>query len=339
MREATPPLKRFSESLQEMAVCSKDKIVVAVSGGPDSVCLLRLFLKTGFSDLHVAHLNHDFRRESDQEAIFVADLCQSWGIPCTVEKRNVLETCKQIHLSKQEGARLVRYRFLQEVANTQKASVIALGHTADDQVETLLTNLLRGSGMTGQTGMPMRRTEEGRHLIRPMLSLTRDEILAELSLAKISFVEDASNQDRRYLRNRIRHELIPLLETYNPRIRKALLQGAELSRQENDFMDKTLAEIISKIDVAVGACAVSFSLSLFSSLHLSVKRRLLRWGIFRLRGHCRGIGFEHIETVLTKILGIENGKRLGLPDRMTVRKTKTRLIIEWINADMDSNQH
>ncbi len=328
----TLPLKAFCQSLQKLSLRPEDKIVVAVSGGADSVCLLHLFLKAGFlSSLHVAHLNHGFREASAQEADFVENLCQSWGVPCTVAKRNVLETCKAMRLSKQEGARFVRYAFLHEVAEACGATFIALGHTADDQVETILINTLRGAGAGGLRGIVKARDDGGHVIIRPMLAITRKEIITELRDTKISFVEDPSNQDRRYLRNRIRHELIPKLAEYNPRIRETLLRATAVLSEENDFMETQLENLLPTLDIVSNSASVSFDLSLFLSLHLSLKRRLLRWGITRLRGSCRSIGFEHIETVLTKITGIENGKRLGLPDGLTVRKNKTRLIIDNIS--------
>jgi len=234
-----------------------------------------------------------------------------------------------MHLSKQEGARFVRYAFLHEVATAQEASFIALGHTADDQVETLLINRLRGAGVGGLRGMVKNREDGGHVIIRPMLSITRNEIVAELKDAQISFVEDPSNQDIRYLRNRVRHKLIPHLSEYNPRIKEALLREAALLSDEDHFIETQFENLLPTLDPVIEDTFVSFALSLFLSLHICLKRRLLRWGIFRLRGSCRGIGFEHIETVLKKISGIENGKRLGLPDGITVRKKRTRLIIEW----------
>ncbi|MBI3358184.1 MAG: tRNA lysidine(34) synthetase TilS [Nitrospirae bacterium] len=320
----TPLLKTFSESLSKLSIHSADKVVVAVSGGADSICLLHLFLKAGFfSCLHVAHLNHGFREESDQEALFVEKLCQSLSVPCTVAKRNVLETCRKMRLSKQEGARFVRYGFLHEVATVQRADYIALGHTADDQVETILISRLRGAGPTGLRGMvqgAQSRDDKEHVIIRPMLSITRNQIIAELKDSQIAFVEDPSNQDMRYLRNRVRHELIPLLAEYNPRIREAILRETILLEDENDFIETQLAQLLPKLDLVSDNSSVSFDLSLFSSLHLALKRRLLRWGITQLRGSCRGIGFEHIEAILTK-------KRLCFPNGITATKIGTRLIL------------
>jgi tRNA(Ile)-lysidine synthase len=331
----SPLLQRFSESLSQLLVRPADKIIVAVSGGADSVCLLHLFLKAGFlASLHVAHLNHGFRAESEQEAVFVAKLCQSWGVPCTVAKRNVLATCKEMRLSKQQGARVSRYAFLQEVAKAQETTFIALGHTADDQVETILINTLRGAGITGQMGIPISRDVGGCLLIRPMLKMTRSEIIAELSTAVIAFVEDPSNQDKRYLRSRVRHELIPFLETYNPRIRKTFLQGAKLSGQENDFIEKTLAEIIPKIDVVIEAGNISFNLSLFLPLHPALQHRLLRWAIRKLKGDLRDIGFEPIETILT---AMDKDFTLCLPQGMTAKKTDTKLILAARSLHVKTN--
>ncbi len=316
-----PLLKTFCQSLTPFLIRPPDKIVVAVSGGADSVCLLHLFLKAGFlSRLHVAHLNHGFREESDEEAVFVADLCQSFSVPCTVEKQNVLETCKKMRLSKQEGARFVRYAFLHEVANAQGASFIALGHTADDQVETILINRLRGAGPSGLRGIVKSRNDRGHFLIRPMLSITRKEILLELKDAQIPFVEDPSNQDQQYLRNKIRHKLIPILSEYNPRIKETLLREATLLSDEDHFIETQIESLLPTLDLVLDSHAVSFALSPFLSLHLALKRRFIRWGITKLRGSCRGIGFEHIEAILTE-------KQLCLPNGITAKKTGTRLML------------
>ncbi|HEY5599542.1 MAG TPA: tRNA lysidine(34) synthetase TilS, partial [Candidatus Manganitrophaceae bacterium] len=197
-------LKIFEEALREFPIRPGDKIVAGVSGGPDSVCLLHLLRalssRRRFS-LHVAHLNHGFRPEAEEEAKFVEALSASWGLPITSSKISVPEFCKERGLSKQEGARQVRYQFLKEVARVVGAKWIAVGHTADDQAETFLMRLLRGAGTQGLGAIP--KIREG-SIIRPLLNIRRQEIVEALSREKIPSIEDPTNQQTVYLRNRIR---------------------------------------------------------------------------------------------------------------------------------------
>ncbi len=325
-REPTDPiLTTFMASLAAFPIQPADTIVVAVSGGPDSVCLLHLLRQTvSSSQLHVAHLNHGFRPEADEEAVFVSHLCQSWGIPCTVAKHPVAKICKENRLSKQEGARIVRYAFLKEVAESQKAPWIALGHTADDQVETFLMRLLRGAGGDGLSGIPNLR--EG-IIIRPMLSISREAILTELQERNIPFREDRSNQDRRFLRSRIRHELIPMLATYNPNIKETVLREALLLKEEGHFLDQYLISQVPQYTSRLTNNEVAFVLPLFGSLHKALQRRLIRWGIRHLNGNLNGIGFDHIEAVLTRVGEDQNVQSLSLPHGVFVKKSKAELLL------------
>ncbi|MEK7748082.1 MAG: tRNA lysidine(34) synthetase TilS [Nitrospirota bacterium] len=328
-----PLIESFSNALKQLPVGPSDRIVVAVSGGADSMCMLHL-LKQLFppSHLHVAHLNHGFRAESVAEAEFVSNQCKLWGISCTIEKHPVSQICKEKHLSKQEGARIVRYDFLKEVAQSVGAKWIALGHTQDDQVETILQNRLRGAGMVGLRGMPTTRNVGDAVIIRPMLAITREAILSELKAAQISFVEDPSNQDKKYSRNKIRHELIPILQTYNPNIKKVLLRESLLLEEENRFIENYMAELLPKINAVESGVhghpprplCVSFDISLFLPLPLALQRRFLRWGICAMTGHLTGISFDATERILSRM---PNAFALSLPHGILARGTKTELTL------------
>ncbi|MEK7286918.1 MAG: tRNA lysidine(34) synthetase TilS [Nitrospirota bacterium] len=319
-------LESFLTALKQFPIGASDRIVVAVSGGADSVCLLHL-LRQGVSPdrLQVAHLNHGFRAESVFEAEAVSSLCQSWGIACTIASRPVSQICLEKRFSKQEGARFVRYEFLREVAQSVGAKWIVLGHTADDQVETVLQHLLRGAGMAGLRGMPQSRSDGDTVIIRPMLSLTKADILSELSAAKVSFVEDPSNNDKRYVRNKIRHELIPVLTSYNPAIKKVLLREAALLEEEGRFIETEVALVIQKIITAEEADTISFDLSRFLSLPLTLRRRVVRWGIQKVRGDLTGISFEAIERVLRRVFEQPESFILSLPRGIRISQQKTAL--------------
>lgn len=326
LRQNRPLLKKFSEALQAFPLKPGDKIVVGVSGGADSVCLLHLL--RALSDrrrhpLHVVHLNHRFRPEAVKEADFVKALAESWGIPATISSLPVPQICKERRLSKQAGARAVRYDFFETVAREVGARWIAVGHTADDQAETFLMRLVRGAGPEGLCAIPPMR--EGK-IIRPLLTITRREILAALSEAEIPFMEDPSNRETIYFRNDIRHRLLPLLEEYNPRIKDALSKAARLLREENDFLTQLVEERISTFGIAAENDTVRIDLESLRSLHPALRRRVLRRGIDRLVPS-REIGFDQIEKILSKALSAPAGKEWTLP-RLRIEKGDSELILQ-----------
>ena len=323
-----PVVKTFAQSLQRFPLQPGDKIVVAVSGGADSVCLLHLLrqlsTRRAFT-LHVAHLNHGFRPEASREADFVQRLCENWGIPATLSSLPVPRICKEQHLSKQEGARQVRYAFLKEVALAVGARWIALGHTADDQAETFLMRLLRGAGSHGLGAIPqMRKMREGR-IIRPLLVISREQILDELSRERIPFIEDPSNQQEVYLRNRIRHRLLPLLEEFNPKVKEALFREAELLQEENDFLNRHAEALLPNLGIERDEEGISFDLERLNSLHPALRRRVVRWGLDQLHPGLKGIEYKHIEAILTEAIPGPAGKIYSLPHQLRIEKGYTRL--------------
>lgn len=203
-------------------------IVVGVSGGPDSLCLLHLLHSLEYAVI-AAHVNHQLRPEADQEAFYVKEFADSLGIP-------FYQTCVDVHqfsenekLSIEESARILRYRFLMEVADQQSAQALAVAHQADDQIEIVLMHVLRGSGMSGLKGMPYRGFNPAFSLeipiIRPLLGVWRDEILEYCQVNQIKPCYDLTNEDARFFRNRIRQELVPILTTYNTQAKQHLWQG------------------------------------------------------------------------------------------------------------------
>lgn len=222
----------------------RSTVVVAVSGGPDSLCLLHALhtLRERYMlTLHVAHLNHCLRgEESDADAQFVQDLAERWELPATVRSVDVFEIRRQRKGSLEETARQVRYAFLRSVASAMGADCVAVGHNADDQTETVLMHWLRGAGLAGLRGMlPKSSLDDlrlgtdqpspgGAWLIRPLLYVTRVEIETYCRHHGLVPHYDLSNLDTTYFRNRLRHELIPFLEKYNPNIREVIRRSAEV---------------------------------------------------------------------------------------------------------------
>jgi len=291
------------------------------------VCLLHLLrnLPPPFHlSLHVAHLNHQFRTEAADEAFFVGNLAKGWGLPVTLSAQPVAQICKENGLSKQAGARQVRYAFLRETAKKAACQWIALGHTADDQAETFLMRMLRGSGVRGLRGIPERR-DGG--LIRPLMDCSRSEIMCELSASGLAFCNDPSNKQTVYLRNKVRHVLLPVLETYNPKIKEALHREATLLRAEDDLMHQSMLAQLPRLDVEVTAEAVSFCVASLQGLHLALQRRVLRWGIEQLQHNLNGIAFKHTEVALSQVLSGKNGNIYQLPQGLSVQKNGLKFSI------------
>lgn len=200
-------------------------MLVGVSGGPDSVALLDALVRLGHRP-HVCHLNHRLRgKESDGDAKFVRQLAEQYSLPVTIKTQKVA--------GDENACRQARLAFFEQVAKKTGITTIALAHTADDQVETFLMRLIRGAGVTGLGAISAERTIGKLRVIRPLLNVSRAEVLKYLNAHGLKYRLDSSNADRRFLRNRIRHELLPLLERdYNPGIRDALRRTAEILRAE-----------------------------------------------------------------------------------------------------------
>jgi len=219
-----------------------DTVLVAVSGGPDSVCLLDALVSLGCS-VEVAHLDHRTRAgDSRLDAEFVRDMAQRLGLPFHLESRPVEDEARGSGQSFEAYARHVRYEFLRRTAQARNCHVVATGHNADDVAETVLMRLVRGASPSGLAGIPPVGEYNGARIIRPLIECRRSHILDYLKERNIPFRTDSTNTDTRYLRNRVRHELLPLLETYNSNVRDALLRLADLQRQDAAFLDAHAAK-------------------------------------------------------------------------------------------------
>ncbi len=318
---------------REGLVVPGEKLVVAVSGGADSVCLLSILLERQKEldiRLHVAHLDHRLRgRASRADAGYVAGLARRLGLPATIESRDVRSYGREHHLSLEEAAREVRYAFLAEAAAAAGAERVAVGHTADDHVETVLMHLIRGSGLGGLRGLrPLGRLAGGSRditVIRPLLVLTREETADYCRRRRLRPRVDASNLSSAPFRNRVRLQLLPELRQYNPRIDKALTRTARLAADDLDFIEIEAAQRWQEVAHRETEAVVLDGKKL-AALPPALQRHLLRLALASQRGGLKDIEAGHIEDLLDALTK-PSGKIIGLPGglRLTVEHDWLRL--------------
>lgn len=290
---------------EEHLLNTGDTIVVAVSGGPDSVALLHiLFLLAEARNwqLIIAHVNHQFRgEESDREAQFVAEYAERLGLPCEIGVLNVPQFIRESHMNGQAAARELRYAFLLQVAEQYQAKRIALAHHADDQAETLLMRLVRGTGTLGLTGIPIRRSIKNVELIRPLLRIYKSEVLQHCEQHGLSFCMDSSNILNKYVRNQVRHELIPLLKQYNPQLPEALNRLADVMGLEDDYLKQEVDAAFQKL-VVIGTKGLQLPRSGFALMHPALQRRLIKLILSYLAPNVSSFDFLTTENVRSAIL-------------------------------------
>jgi tRNA(Ile)-lysidine synthase len=274
--------------------------------------------------LVIAHLNHELRGSTaDQEAAFVGRLAAGLGIPCEIGSRNVAQYGAEHRLSLQEAARIARYAFYDEVAAKYSASKIALGHQADDNAESILMHLLRGTGPLGLTGIPPVR--QGR-IIRPLIGLTRADILAFLELGGVEYMRDRSNLDTEYLRNRIRHELLPnLKEHYNPKAIRALNRLSSILRDEEDFWDQEVRRTLQDLVLEQTPSRLCLTARGLSELHPALLRRLVRHATLSVKGDIKRLGHVHVEAVARLLAGPSPSGRIDLPQGVRVVRDRDEI--------------
>jgi len=297
-----------------------DRVVVGVSGGPDSIALLRILqvLSAEYRlSLLAAHLDHGLRPEGEKERLFVQKMASAQGVPLIGRKADVRSYSRERGLNLQEAAREVRYSFLREVAQTHDANKIALGHTADDQAESVLMRFLRGSGTRGLSGIPPVR--EG-FIIRPLIEVWREDIETYLRNRKIPYLSDPSNESWQFLRSRIRHELLPHLQKYNPQIRQTLIQMAELFRAEERYWQTVVEEKFPPLIRTHKKNSLTLDISLLARHPSPLRFRLIRLAVEKLLGNLRSIHFSHILSIDHLVMSSQPNKTLSLPQGLMVRK-------------------
>lgn len=305
-----------------LAEIQKKKLIVAVSGGADSVALLHLLLEAGYRNLVVAHFNHRLRgKASEGDAAFVEKLAAKLDLPCEIREGDVRKLAASRKCSLETAAREARYSFLAAVTKKHRARMVVLAHHANDQVETCLFNFLRGSGIAGLSGMKPRskRTVGGieMELLRPLLPIPKGELLGYLKQRKIRFREDASNAVADASRNKLRLKVLPLIEDLlGPSFKGSIVRNASLLADEEDLLSSLTQPI---------ALHEKLRVKLLRELHPALRRRVLHAWLKN-----RGIdepGFAEVERTAS-LLDPEGPAKINLPGNRHARRRAGVLFIE-----------
>ena len=297
---------------------------MAVSGGPDSLALVHA-LHTLRHDLrlklHAAHLDHGLRPEaSAEDADFVRKTMRTLRVPLTIQKLDVAGFSRQRRLSLEDAARRLRYEFLSRVAAEEGADAVAVAHTLDDQAETVLMHILRGSGLTGLRGMKLDSTRfvSGRtlRLFRPLLSVPKSQTMAYCAGSGLEPRFDESNLSHRFTRNRIRLDLMPSLEGYNPSVKLALARLAHSVSLDMDIIERELDSAAADILTDDPGTGVSLDRARFSHLHPSLQRHLLRRAVRKVGDDITDIQMSHVEEMVRLMSGT-SGKWMNLPGNLS----------------------
>ena len=327
--QKVPVLKRVQDTIERYGMLRKgERVLVAVSGGPDSVALLHILVRLApVLELHlaVAHLNHGLRAQaSDKDEGYVIQLARNLGIPCHTDQAFIQAPARG---SLEERAREIRYEYLNRLAEAHDYTKIAMGHHANDNAESVLLHLLRGSGIRGLGGIPAMR---GNQIIRPLIHLQRNDIIAYLEREGLDYVCDESNQDVAFLRNRIRHQLIPMLERqYNPNIVATLNRTAHLCHDEEAWLQSEVLPVVHWAVVGQSVSRLTLRVEALQNAPRVLQRRVLRHAMRDWRGHIKRITADHIESILGLLSLTSIGKQLSLPFKIIVERTDEHLVFRF----------
>jgi len=303
-----------------------ETILAGISGGPDSICLLHALhkMKDAFKlNITALYIDHGLRPdETCSEIEFCKDICKNLNLPFMQKSIDVKSCAKEQKLNMQEAARQLRYRIFDETSYEINARKIALGHTADDQAETLIMRLLRGSGPTGLSGIPPVRG----NIIRPLIEIGRGEIGRFLDAEKIAYIIDSSNLKKDYLRNRIRLSIMPMLKELNPAVIETLSKTAAIFRDEERYFEFIVTKTLMKLITRKTDLRIELFLSPFEIMDKVIMRRVLRRAIDETKG-LRGISFIHIEDIIELVKQGDAGDRLYLPGGIRVIKKYSTILL------------
>lgn len=292
--------------LRDQCGLTKDRLIIAgISGGPDSLCLLSILRETGYRVI-VAHFNHKLRSDADADANAVERAASRMNFASVIESGDVREHASREKLSLEEAARIMRYRFLMEQARRFKAQAVAVGHTADDQVETVLMHFIRGAGLAGLKGMNYRTVlpafNEEVPIVRPLLDAWREETVVYCAAHGLRARFDPSNDSLDFFRNRLRNQLIPVLESHNPRFRDAVWRTSRSLSGDHEILSQVLDDVWKACVVQQTADYISFESAALTKHPLGLQRNLFRRAIESVRPE----GLDVTFAVLERAVGFVN---------------------------------
>lgn len=310
-----------------------DRILIGVSGGVDSIVLLDVLvrIKARYNiDIIVAHLNHCLRGEdAEKDEQFVKSLSEKYGLKCYTKKSNMNLFAKENKISSEEAGRILRYSFFDELVKIENCNKIAIAHNKNDQAETILMRIFRGTGLDGLVGIK----HVNNSIIRPILDCSRDEIEEYQKMNHLEYREDYTNSQTIYTRNSIRHEMIPLIKKeYNSNIIDSLCRMSNLIQDDLNIINTSVMESLLKLEFQEHTKMVSFNKEKFLELDIALQKRVVRYGINKVKLDLNGIEDKHIENILKLALNSSTGKKIDITDGLIARNNYTKLEILYKQA-------
>ena len=322
-------LNKVKETINKYnLIDSGDKIVLGVSGGPDStamfICLNELSKQMNF-EIVVCHINHGIRENAKLDEQYVKAFCDKLGIPIFILHANVIEEAKKQKKGLEETGRIVRYNFFEEILTKTNSNKIAIAHNKNDNVETIIMNVLRGSGISGLNGI---EAKSGKY-IRPLIELSREEI--EEFTKQYNPRHDESNDENEYTRNKIRNIVIPYIkDEFNPNIVETITRLSLISREETEYLDKITKSAYNKICLeevynSENNLKIVLDLKLFNSEDVIIRKQLILHSIKKIFGSTKGIEKIHIDDII-KLCANNIGNKYLTPNKNTKIVIKNKQI-------------
>ena len=324
--------QRLADAIDEGHLVPRgSSVLLGVSGGADSVALLHalhcLVRRGGDFTITIAHLDHCLREESADDAAFVADFAEKLGVKCILQRRNVAGLADQLGEGVEHAARVARFDFFREAAKSCSASTVALAHHADDNVETILFRILRGTALRGLAGiLPSRDLQPGLKIIRPMLKFYKSEILEYCKLQNLNWRKDHTNDESLYRRNFIRNELLPLIrDRINPKVDEALLRLGSLAGQTEEFLTTQARKVLEDSISHTNAGRILIDVKMISAAEPTVRMTAYRLALQDLDLPQRDLTADHLISIDMLLTG--SGRVVNLPGQFSARREPSQLLL------------
>ncbi|MGL5756893.1 MAG: tRNA lysidine(34) synthetase TilS, partial [Paraclostridium sp.] len=306
-----------------------DKIVLGLSGGPDSVCLLHVLkqLESEYDiSIYAAHLNHQIRGiEAQKDVMYISRLCDSLGVKLFVKSINVPAYCKENGLSIEEGARKLRYEMFYEIKQKTKSNKIAIGHNLNDQAETILMRMMRGTGLQGLRGIEYKRDDT---IIRPILDIERSSIEKYCDEHELNPRIDSTNLENIYTRNKIRLELIPYMqENFNNNVVESICRMGNNLKLDSEYIEQEGINKFNEVAKLTNNEEVEISLDKYVDLHKAIKSRIIRNSIKYILGDTNFVDQKHIEDIIDLEEDTKINKKIVLPRGLFVYRNKNNILL------------